>query len=111
MSDSTVASAAQSAISGSSSPRSLLGTARECRLRGAATTLDDVAAAPGLKALAEARRLVGVTEDPPGSNRTQFGRWFGADGEPWCAMFLSYCFKVGAGIALCGGFDGAGVAA
>jgi hypothetical protein len=75
------------------------------------TTLDDVAAAPGLKALAQARRFVGVAEDPPGSNRTQFGRWFGADGEPWCAMFLSYCFKVGAGIVLCGGFDGAGVAA
>lgn len=75
------------------------------------TTIDDVAAAPGLRALAQARRFVGVTEDPPGSNRTQFGRWFGADGEPWCAMFLSYCFKVGAGVVLCGGFAGAGVAA
>jgi hypothetical protein len=74
------------------------------------TTLDDVAAAPGRKALAQARRFVGVAEEPPGSNRTQFGRWFGADGEPWCAIFLSYCFKVGAGIVLCGGFDGAGVA-
>jgi hypothetical protein len=41
--------------------------------------------------------------------RTQFGRWFGADGEPWCAIFLSYCFKVGAGVVLCGGVDGAGV--
>jgi CHAP domain len=75
------------------------------------TTIDDVAAAPGLRALAQARRFVGVTEDPPGSNRTQFGRWFGADGEPWCAMFLSYCFNVGAGIVLCGGVAGAGVAA
>jgi hypothetical protein len=37
-----------------------------------------------------------------------FGRWFGADGEPWCAIFLSYCFKVGAGIVLCAGVDGAG---
>ncbi len=71
--------------------------------------LDAAAAAPGLRALAEARRHVGVREVPPGSNRTVFGRWFGADGEPWCAIFLSYCFKVGAGVTLCGGYEGAGV--
>ena len=68
-----------------------------------------LAAAPGLRALARARRFVGLAEDPPGSNRTPFGRWFGADGEPWCAIFLSYCFKVGAGIVLCGGVEGPGV--
>jgi hypothetical protein len=66
-------------------------------------------AAPGVRALVEARRFVGVAEHPPGSNRTAFGRWFGADGEPWCAIFLSYCFKVGAGIVLCGGTGGIGV--
>ena len=71
--------------------------------------LDEVAAAPGLRALAEARRCLGVAEDPPGSNRTPFGRWFGADGEPWCAIFLSYCFRLGAGVVLCGGVDGPGV--
>jgi len=75
------------------------------------TELADVAAAPGLRALAEARRFVGVAENPPGSNRTLFGRWFGADGEPWCAIFLSYCFKVGAGVVLCGGVAGPGVTA
>jgi hypothetical protein len=68
-------------------------------------------AAPGLRALAVARRFIGTAEDPPGSNRTRFGRWFGADGEPWCAIFLSYCFKVGAGVVLCGGVDGSGVTA
>ena len=73
------------------------------------SALESVAAAPGLRALAQARRFVGMTEDPPGSNRTPFGRWFGADGEPWCAMFLSYCFKVGAGVVLCGGVAGPGV--
>jgi hypothetical protein len=73
------------------------------------SALDSLAAAPGLRALAQARRFVGMTEDPPGSNRTLFGRWFGADGEPWCAMFLSYCFKVGAGVVLCGGAPGPGV--
>jgi hypothetical protein len=72
---------------------------------------DGAAAAPGLKALVQARRFVGVAEHPPGSNRTPFGRWFGADGEPWCAIFLSYCFKVGAGIVLCGGAAGAGITA
>ena len=71
--------------------------------------LDSASAAPGLKALAQARRFVSVGEHPPGSNRTAFGHWFGADGEPWCAIFLSYCFKVGAGIVLCGGMSGAGV--
>jgi len=73
------------------------------------SALDSAAAAPGPKALVVARRFVGVAEEPPGSNRTPFGRWFGADGQPWCAIFLSYCFKVGAGVVLCGGVDGAGV--
>jgi hypothetical protein len=58
---------------------------------------------PGLAALAEARRHLGYHESPPGSNRTMFGRWFGLDGEPWCAIFVSYCFAVGAGVILGGG--------
>ena len=71
----------------------------------------DVAAASkvGRRALAEALRHVGVTESPPGSNRTMFGRWFGVDGVPWCAIFMSYCFSVGAGVTLCRGWHGAGV--
>lgn len=73
----------------------------------------DVAAAvnPGRRAVAEALRHVGVRESPPGSNRTMFGRWFGADGVPWCAVFVSYCFSVGAGVTLCRGWHGAGVSA
>jgi hypothetical protein len=73
----------------------------------------DVAAAanPGRRALAEALRHVGVRESPPGSNRTMFGRWFGTDGVPWCAVFVSYCFSVGAGVTLCRGWHGAGVSA
>jgi hypothetical protein len=69
-----------------------------------------VSANPGRRALAEALRHVGVREAPPGSNRTMFGRWFGADGVPWCAIFVSYCFDVGAGVVLCRGWHGAGVA-
>jgi hypothetical protein len=60
-------------------------------------------------ALAEALRHVGVREVPPGSNRTMFGRWFGVDGVPWCAIFASYAFDVGAGVVLCRGWHGAGV--
>lgn len=63
----------------------------------------------GRRALAEALRHVGVKESPPGSNRTMFGRWFGVDGVPWCAIFASYCFDVGAGVVLCRGWHGAGV--
>ena len=68
-------------------------------------------ASAGRRALAEALRHVGVREEPPGSNRTMFGRWFGVDGVPWCAIFASYCFDVGAGVVLCRGWAGAGVTA
>jgi CHAP domain len=68
-------------------------------------------ASPGRRALAEALRHVGVRESPPGSNRTMFGRWFGVDGVPWCAIFVSYCFDIGAGVVLCRGWRGAGVGA
>lgn len=63
----------------------------------------------GRQALAEAERHVGVRESPPGSNRTPFGRWFGVDGVPWCNIFVSYCFAVGADYVICAGFRGAGV--
>jgi CHAP domain len=70
-----------------------------------------MSAPPGRRALAEALRHVGVRESPPGSNRTMFGRWFGMDGVPWCAIFVSYCFDIGAGVVLCRGWHGAGVGA
>ena len=65
--------------------------------------------AAGQKALAEARKYLGVKEKPAGSNRTQFGKWFGVDGCPWCNIFVSYCFAVGANTVLCRGFKGSGV--
>lgn len=40
-----------------------------------------------------ARAYLGVTEDPPGSNKTIFGAEYGLDGQPWCVMFLWYCFQ------------------
>jgi hypothetical protein len=63
----------------------------------------------GRRALAEALRHLGKRESPSGSNRTEFGRWYGVDGVPWCNIFVSYCFKVGAGYTICEGHRGAGV--
>jgi len=63
---------------------------------------------PGLLALAEAARHIGVEEYPPGSNRQPFGVWFNSNAVPWCAIFCSYVFHA-AGVELCAGFDGAGV--
>lgn len=34
------------------------------------------------------RSYLGVSEHPPGSNRTIFGERFGMNGYAWCAMFL-----------------------
>ncbi len=65
----------------------------------------------GRRALAEARTWIGTTESPPSSNRTPFGAWFGVDGVPWCNIFVSYCFAVGAGYTLAAGFAGAGCTA
>ncbi len=60
----------------------------------------------GIRALAEAIKHIGVKEDPPDSNRTMFGEWFGVNGVAWCNIFVSYCFHVGAGYTLCEGFAG-----
>lgn len=43
-----------------------------------------------------ARSQLGYIESPV--NRTKYGRWFGWDGVPWCAMFTSWCaYTAGAG--------------
>lgn len=63
----------------------------------------------GQAALAEALRQLGVKEAPPGSNKTIFGVWFGVDGVPWCNIFVSYCFQVGAHYTIGDGFQGAGM--
>lgn len=43
--------------------------------------------------LAVARKELGYTEAPAGSNRTKYGKWFGLDGQPWCMMFVQWCFR------------------
>ena len=40
--------------------------------------------------VAFAAREIGYTENPPGSNRTKYGKWYGMDGQPWCAMYVSW---------------------
>lgn len=42
--------------------------------------------------LQKAISQLGTTESPSGSNHTKYGVWYGMDYQPWCAMFLSYCF-------------------
>ncbi len=28
-----------------------------------------------------------------GNNDTKYGKWYGLNNQPWCAMFVSWCFK------------------
>ena len=39
-----------------------------------------------------ARKELGNTENPAGSNRTKYGAWIGMDGQPWCMSFVQWCF-------------------
>lgn len=39
-----------------------------------------------------AAQQVGYTENPPNSNKTKYGAWYGLDGQPWCMMFVQWCF-------------------
>ena len=43
--------------------------------------------------LAIARKELGYKESPAGSNRTKYGAWFGLNGQPWCMMFVQWCFR------------------
>ena len=49
------------------------------------------------QALAGAAAWLGYCEDPDGSNNTVFGQWYGVNYQPWCAIFVSYCYLVEAG--------------
>ena len=39
-----------------------------------------------------AKGELGNTENPAGSNRTGYGAWYGLDGQPWCMIFVQWCF-------------------
>lgn len=50
-----------------------------------------------------ARAEIGQGENPRGSNRTKYGRWFGFDGVAWCSMFACYVLNAaGAGNLVAG---------
>lgn len=56
------------------------------------------------KVLELARAELGTTEDPPGSNLTKYGFWYGVDGVPWCVIFLCWLFnQAGERMAFFGG--------
>lgn len=46
-----------------------------------------------------AKNEIGVTESPKNSNKTKYGKAFGLDGQPWCGMFVSWCYDQ-AGVVL-----------
>jgi len=39
---------------------------------------------------------IGVHEDPPESNHTKYGAWYGVDYQPWCAIFVTWAFLTNA---------------
>lgn len=43
--------------------------------------------------LSKAASQIGYTESPAGSNKTKFGLAYGMNSQPWCAMFVWWCFK------------------
>ena len=45
-----------------------------------------------VKVLAVAKKFVDEAYVEEGDNLTIMGKWYGLNGQPWCAMFISYCF-------------------
>lgn len=37
-----------------------------------------------------AKAEIGTCEVP--TNRTKYGKWYGLNGQPWCAIFVSWCY-------------------
>lgn len=60
-----------------------------------AKRLRDLRDASTLKAKALEQALheaaLHVHESPWGSNEQKYGAWYGLDGQPWCAIFFTYC--------------------
>ena len=48
-----------------------------------------------LAALTRAKQFLGYRESPPGTNGNMFGAWYGINYEPWCLIFVSYCYETG----------------
>jgi len=46
-----------------------------------------------VKVLSVAKKYVDQAYKEGENNDTIFGKWFGLNHQPWCAMFVSYCFN------------------
>ena len=46
-----------------------------------------------VKVLAAAKKIVDSNYREGENNDTIMGKWFGLNHQPWCAMFVSYCFN------------------
>lgn len=44
------------------------------------------------KVVATGRAELGVSESPAFTNRTKYGEWYGMNGVPWCAIWVSWVF-------------------
>lgn len=47
-------------------------------------------------ALQRAISQLGNKESPAESNNQKYGSWYGMNGVPWCAIFVTWCFELGA---------------
>ena len=45
--------------------------------------------------LAKAKTQLGYKESPSNSNQNKYGDWYGMNGVPWCAIFVSWCDQMG----------------
>ena len=45
------------------------------------------------KVLASAKAEVDAGYREGTNNDTKFGKWYGLNNQPWCAMYVSWCFK------------------
>jgi CHAP domain len=52
-----------------------------------ATSTKSSAAARLRKAVSQ----IGVVESPPNTNQNRYGEWYGMNGVPWCAIFVTWC--------------------
>lgn len=49
--------------------------------------------ATAAEVLAKAKAYIDAKYVETGENITIFGKWYGLQGQPWCAMFVSKCFN------------------
>ncbi len=46
------------------------------------------------KILDTARQELGISESPRGSNMQKYGLWYNINGQPWCAIFVSWVYTM-----------------